>query len=375
MKMLGLYVHTPFCINKCHYCNFVITLKNSAAKESRFLANLEKEILHRAPGVRGRKFDTLYFGGGTPSALSEKDLEAVFSLLRKNFKFKPSAEVTLEANPGDISPSKARRLKALGVDRVSLGAQSFHDRTLKRMNRSHGVREIHTSYQNLRDAGIRNINLDLMLSLPGETLEDLQHSLQKLKRLDPEHISLYELVLEDKTFFKKQHDRGKLVLPGEDLQVDMLRTARNFLKNGGWRQYELLNYAKPGYESSHNRIYWRNEEYLGLGPGAFSYLEGKRFQYCANFEEYLKKTASGDWTNAEEEILTAEKKETESFVLALRTFEGADRKKFGAWLRKRNGTLRDLSEKGLIEEKNSRIRLTEHGKFFAETVFGEFSSA
>ena len=373
-NMPGLYVHLPFCVKKCHYCNFVIALKGSSAREIQFLEIFEKEVLHRAKDVGGKKFDTLYFGGGTPSALEEKNLTRAFSLIRSHFKFKKNTEVTLEANPGDISAALAKNLKALGVQRVSLGAQSFHEKTLKLINRSHGAKEIYTSFENLRNAGFDNINLDLMLSLPGETLADLQFSLSQLKLLNPDHVSIYELVLENKTVFKKRFEKGKLPLPDEDLQTLMLQTARAFLKNNGWHPYELLNYAKKGKESTHNKIYWRNEEYLGLGPGAFSYLDRKRFQYAATFEEYMQKVAANNWTNFEEEILSAEKKESESFLLALRTKSGADLKKFHRWIKKNEDSAQELTQKGLIQKKKGKIQLTDRGQLFAETVFSEFSS-
>ncbi len=373
--MTGLYVHIPFCVKKCHYCNFVITAAGSASKEERFLGLLEKEAAHYAPVFKKRRFGTLYLGGGTPSALSSKDLEAVFTLLRRHFRFEKKIEITCEANPGDITPEKARCLRRLGVTRVSLGAQTFHDRTLKSLNRAHSAQDTVDSFRLLRKAGFRSINMDLMLSLPGETLEDVKFSLEKIFSLGPEHVSLYELVVEEKTVFGRRKEKGALVLPPEETQLAMLSYTRERLQAAGLRHYELLNYARPGFESRHNLLYWKNGEYLGLGPGAFSYFHGRRFRNSSGFDEYMDKTARGDWSAYEEETLDARQRETESFLLALRKTEGASTAQFKKFLRDSRKTVRDLSSKGLVETKNRRIRLTGRGQLFAETVFSEFSGA
>ena len=373
--MLGLYIHIPFCEKKCHYCNFVITRASGpgAAKEQRFLSLFEKEILCRAPGVARRRFDTLYFGGGTPSALGEKELARVFSLIFKNFNFKKNIEITLEANPGDVTPAKARFLKRQGVNRVSLGAQSFHDKTLAMLNRAHRARDIFSSFDALRGAGFGNINLDLMLSLPGETPAGLSHSLEELKRLNPEHVSLYELVIEEKTVFARRFQKGTLDLPGEEASLAMLSGARAFLERHGWHAYELLNHAKRGFESAHNRLYWKNEEYLGLGPGAYSYIKGKRHRHSVSFDQYLSKCSAGDWSHAEEEILGPREREAESFLLVLRTAEGVERRRHAAHLSRVQKTMEGFLESGLVERADTRLRFTERGKLFAESVFAGLS--
>lgn len=372
--MLGFYVHIPFCKKICHYCNFVITTSGVRPKEELFLELFEKEAAYYSKKLRGRKFDTLYIGGGTPSALTEKDLAKVFGSLRRYFKFRGGAEVTIETNPGDITPEKARLLKALGVTRVSLGAQTFHDRTLKKLNRAHDARAIGDSFRALRGAGFDNISADLMLSLPGETAADVKVSLEKLLALRPEHVSLYELVVEEGTVFGRRRKSGRLVLPAEEEELAMLALARGRLKGAGYRHYELLNYARPGRESRHNLLYWENREYLGLGPGAFSYLDGRRFRNSASVDEYLKKTAAGDWSAHEEEVLGEEARRTESFLLALRREEGASLKKFAKTAEMMDDAVQKLAAQGLVEKKSGNIRLTERGKLFAETVFSELST-
>lgn len=371
--MNGLYIHVPFCTKKCHYCNFVIALAAPVENHNRFLEALEQESRHLAPTLAGTVFDTVYIGGGTPSVLEAREWEWLFRILRSHFVWKKDAEVTCEANPGDVGLKKAFLLKKLGVNRVSLGAQSFHDDTLARLNRTHRAAEIDSSFRYLRDAGFDNINLDLILSLPGEEWEHVSHSMERLARLDPEHVSLYELTVEDKTVFAQWRHEGKLEVPDEDLQFENLSNARAFLKERGYHHYELLNYAKRGRESRHNLLYWANENTVGLGPGAYSYYEGRRWRFSDSYAQYLAKVDSGDWAPVEEETLSAEKREAESFVLGLRLTEGVPMDRFRPVMRRFDEEIRDLTEKGLLETESGRLRLTARGQFLAETVFTELS--
>ena len=371
--MTGLYIHIPFCTKKCHYCNFVVTTSKAPGSHAEFLSALEKEMIHRGPDFQKIDFDTLYLGGGTPSVMSREETIVLFDLIKRFFRFKQDVEITCEINPGDIDHRKAENYRRMGVNRISLGAQSFQDETLKRLNRPHSAKDISASFQLLREVGFQNVGLDLILSLPGETLAGVKNSLDQLIRLRPEHVSLYELTIEEKTVFGNLFKRGKLDLPDEDLQIQMLSYARETLKKAGFRHYELLSYAQPGFESRHNRIYWDNQEYLGLGPAAFSYIAGRRFMVSASVAEYLEKIGKGDWTAFEEEQLTPEKKERESFLLALRLVEGADTERFHSLLGKMKDNINKLEEKKLLSRENGRIRLTDRGQFFAETVFSELA--
>ena len=373
ISMTGLYLHIPFCVKKCHYCNFIITTANTPESHTAFLGALKKETLHHAANFKNIDFDTLYLGGGTPSVMSPEETSALFDLIKGNFRFKKDAEITCEINPGEIDCAKAENYRRLGVNRISLGAQSFQDKTLKRLNRTHTAADISVSFRLLRAAGFNNIGLDLILALPEETLEDVKNSLDQLIKLGPEHVSLYELTIEEKTVFGALSKKGKLNLPDEELQIQMLSYARSALKKAGFLHYELLNYAQAGFESRHNRIYWDNQEYLGLGPGAFSYINGRRFMYAANVTEYLEKTGKDDWTAFEEEQLTAEKKEQESFLLALRLAEGAELGRFHPLMKKMKDSIEKLEVRELLSRENGRIRLTDRGQFFAETVFAELA--
>ncbi|MBI4432513.1 MAG: radical SAM family heme chaperone HemW [Candidatus Omnitrophica bacterium] len=365
--MPGLYVHIPFCSKKCHYCNFVVTLASSQSAHEDFFQVLEREVAARAGSFAGRVFETLYIGGGTPSLVDAGGMKKLFDLLHAHFQFKSDAEVTLEANPGDVTVEKATAWRGMGINRVSLGAQTFNDATLARLNRSHDAYAIGESFGILRNAGFGNLSLDLILSLPGEGMADVEHSLRSAVALGPEHVSLYELTIEEKTKFWRDVQEGKLDLPGEDLQLEMLSFARSFLKRSGFGHYELLSYAKPGLESRHNQIYWANGEYLGLGPGAFSYENGRRTQLAASVDEYFRKIKNQDWEPVESEILSPEKKARETVLLALRLTEGAD---VGTVPRR---AIQKLKENGLVEETPEKIRLTAKGQLFAETVFAELS--
>ena len=371
--MTGLYVHVPFCKKKCHYCNFVIAPAGSAGSHEVYLDALEKEAAHYAPRFSGTLFETVYLGGGTPSTLRPGEFERLFHILKDRFHWKRDAELTCEMNPGDLDGDKAFFLKDLGMTRASLGAQTFHDETLKKLNRAHGAGEIESSFRHLRDAGFKNINMDLMLSLPGEPWEAVRESLEHAVALSPDHISMYELTLEEKTVFGNLHREGKLGLPGEEEQFETLSKARLFLQEAGYAHYELLNYAKPGFESRHNLLYWANEEYLGLGPGAYSYFDGRRFKNSDSYEQYQDKIGRGDWAAREEEALDEKKKDIESFLLALRLTLGADERRFHSLLLDFRDEIAALCEKGLLAREKGRVRLSVKGQFFAETVFTELS--
>ena len=371
--MPGLYVHIPFCIRKCHYCDFVIAPADSPDGRAPFLTALDREASRLEPELEGTEFDTVYLGGGTPSTLNAEEFENLFKILRSRFHWKKEAEITCEVNPDDIDSDKASLLKKLGVNRVSLGAQSFHDDTLKSLNRAHDAQAIESSFRLLREAGFANINLDLILSLPGEGWERAQASLEKLATLDPEHVSIYELSIEEKTVFGALHRQGKLRLPEEDEQYEILSKARKFLQERGWRHYELLNYSKPGRESRHNLLYWANEDTVGLGPGAYAYYRGRRTRLTDSYSQYLAKTAAGDWKPLEDETLSEEKREVESFLLALRLIEGAQAERFASVLRQFEEEISDLTENGLLLNEAGRVKLTARGQFLAETVFTELS--
>ncbi len=372
--MTGLYLHVPFCSKKCHYCDFVVTTARGADAHARYLDALAAECAHHAPRFAGTRFSTLYIGGGTPATLETDETRRLFQTVRNFFSFEPGAEITWEANPGDVTPEKAAAYRALGVTRVSLGAQSFDDAVLGSMNRAHDAAAIGHTFGILKDAGIEDVNLDLMLALPGEDAAGARRSLERAVALGPTHVSLYELVVEERTVFAVWQKKGQLPLPPEERALEMLQEARAYLKKNGFVHYELLNYAKPGFESRHNRLYWANEDYLGLGPGAYSYFDNHRFRGSASYAEYLKKIEAADWVPHDDEQLTPEAREVESLLLALRLATGADIARFAGLLPKKETSVRKLEGDGLLIREEKTLRLSEKGQLFAETVFTELSS-
>lgn len=372
-SMLGLYVHVPFCAKHCHYCNFVITTASSSDAYAAFAAALAKEAGSYKNQFVGRSFDTLYLGGGTPSRLPAAVIGPLLDRVRSCFDISGDAEITLEANPSDVSSETAILWRQKGINRISLGAQSFNDRTLRALNRDHTCQDTRAAVRILRDKGFGNISLDLMLALPDESPDEAGYSLESALELRPEHISLYELTIEQGTVFGELRRKKRLNLPTEDDAVQMLLQTRRRLQEAGYLQYELLSYAKPGFESRHNGLYWRQEPYLGLGPGAFSYINGERYRLSRTVEEYHAKLAVEDWTRAESEVLSGFQKESERLLLALRFLAGVRVSDFEAVLRQKEPFINELIRDGLLENAEGRLRLTPKGSLFAETVFSKLS--
>lgn len=371
--MNGLYVHLPFCRRRCHYCNFTVTTADSAASGDRFLDALEAEAGRWARTVRGVPFSTVYVGGGTPSALEPGRLERAFGIVRDRFECRPDAEVTLEANPGDVDGASARLYRRLGVTRVSLGAQSFRDETLSHAHRDHDAAAIPRAVAALREAGIDNLSLDLILAMPGERIADVEASVNAAVALEPEHLSVYELAVEDRTVYGHWLRRGRLERPSEDEALEMLRRTRSALARAGYEHYELLSFARPGRRSLHNTLYWTGEPYLGLGPGAASYWQGRRFRSACTVERYVERCLGGDFRPEEEETLDPPKRRVEALVLELRLLEGASLERHAEALEELSANVGRLTAQGLLERADGRLRLSERGQLLAETVFSELS--
>jgi len=369
--MLGLYVHIPFCARKCHYCDFAITTDRSVSMRERFFKALTLEV-RRAADLHGRLvFDTLYLGGGTPSEMTPEETASVFSLLRECFDFIPGAEITFEMNPGDGSPRKLETLRRLGVNRISLGAQSFQDRILRTIGRIHHVGDILQTFEMLRTYGFGNINLDLIARLPEQSCEDFEDSLRRTIALRPEQVTVYDLDVKEGTVFGVLQARGRLVLSDEETHERMALSTETLLKDAGYRQYELCTYARPGFESRHNLVYWTGGHYLGFGPGAVSYMEDARFQLAADNDTYVRKCLAKDWGSSFREVLTPQKHELELLITLLRLEEGIDLEWFEA-IRKRLETEVDLLVSGgLLERTGSRVLFSPRGRLVAEGVFAE----
>ncbi|HOG24176.1 MAG TPA: radical SAM family heme chaperone HemW [Candidatus Omnitrophota bacterium] len=380
----GLYIHIPFCGSKCHYCNFISVPNPDPEIRSRFFRCLFSEI-NRAQRQYGTlEFDTLYLGGGTPSLLTTDEMAGLLEKIREHFKFRPDAEVTCEWNPGDRrlpggedDPARAKTFSSLGINRISLGAQTFDDSLLARLGRRHTSRDTILTIERIRNAGLSNISLDLMLRIPGQTAEDFQKSIEKAVELGVSQISLYDLEIHAGTVFGRLDRDKKLDLPDERVHAAMYELACHRLPNAGYQHYEISNFAKPpserhpeGFFSRHNLVYWRNGEYLGLGPGAFSYLSGVRRQFARDLERYLRKCESEDWTNDVEDVLTNEEKEIESLAMRLRLAEGVNPADFPLANSRVSRNLEELLQEGFLKREGMKIRLTPRGQFLSEDVFG-----
>ncbi len=364
----GLYVHIPFCLKKCHYCDFVITTQRAPADRAKFLDTLQAEIEHAAQKYGRLKFNTLYLGGGTPSSLEPEEFIAVFMMLQKSFDFEDGFEFTVEVNPGDINDEKIQAYRQAGVNRVSLGVQAFQAHLLKDMNRPHGTHEVVQTVQKLRQAGLTNISMDMIVYLPGQTVKDVAETLQKLLELEPNQISVYDLDVHEKTAYGQRRREGRLHLPSEEEHAQMSEMLIRVLESAGLSHYELSNFAKPGWESRHNLIYWHNQPYLGLGPGAFSYLDGMRYQFANSVESYIRKALAGDWQNETEDLLTPFEVEKENLLTGLRLKEGFDLRRLRISKEAFEKTAEIYIQEGFLEKDGFRLKLTPKGKPVAEII-------
>lgn len=360
-----LYVHIPFCARICPYCAFYKERADSSQTQ-RFCEALLREI----ENVNERfplQLETIFFGGGTPTALTTAQLEFLLSGMRDRLALSRLIEWTVEANPGSVSPRKAALLREMGVSRISLGVQSWDDELLKLLGREHNAAQAEASFQILRDAGLGNVSIDLMFGLPGQTLDQWEADLRKTIALRPDHISTYCLTYEEDTEFFLRHTRGEF---REDPESDarFLETAMRMLENAGFEHYEISNYARPGFESAHNRGYWAGHDYLGIGPSAFSTVGMQRWQNVCDYRAYSDRVLSGSSPIESTEALTTEMKRTERIALALRTREGIS----GNELQQRPNESRELIELGLLRELNGSFVLTPRGKLLADSVAEAF---
>ena len=319
MGALSLYLHIPFCIRKCLFCSFVIAVGQEHRREE-YVGALINEIKNN----EGKNIKTIYFGGGTPSMLDEDHLDRLMNALREKFSFQNEIEITIEANPESINRAKARFLKERGFNRVSLGVQSMNDRYLKFLGRNHDARMARDAYHILREAGVVNINLDLMYGFPGQTQEELQEDVRHISLLGSEHLSLYTLTIEPNSrFFVSQ-----MKLDDDEKLAEQYVVIGHVLREDGFEQYEISNFSKPGFESVHNKNYWRGGSYIGLGVGAHGFTGRRRYWNTSNLQDYIRRSGSGEQViggpNVIEgyEDLTEEQLIMEKVLFGLRMNEG-----------------------------------------------------
>ncbi len=369
-------MHIPFCRRKCNYCDFP-SRPEAGSNIDVYLKALGQELAWQSEKLSQAKISSLFIGGGTPSLLSLNQLESLFMLLEKYLVLDPGAEVSVEANPGTLDEAKLQVLKGYGVNRLSLGVQSFDESLLQRLGRIHSAREVEDSYYLARKMGFDNINLDLMHGLPGQDLALWQETVNRALRLNPDHLALYGLIIEDGTPFGRECERGELLLPEEELRAEMAAWAAGRLAGYGYQHYEISNYALPGKQCRHNQVYWKNMPYLGFGAGAASYWQGIRRTNDPDIATYTRHLSCGKPPEAQLDIPSTADQMAETVFLGLRLLAGVSRDefltRFGVTLDSVYGRqINQLVNKGLLEERISGIRLSAKGLWLANEVFCEF---
>ncbi|MBS1258409.1 MAG: Heme chaperone HemW [Candidatus Scalindua arabica] len=369
----SLYIHIPFCASKCIYCDFnSIVMKSQIVDE--YLSAIENEL----QAINGKySFTTVYIGGGTPTVLNEIQLGKLLNIISKYVDVANLNEYTIEVNPGTLSDEKILALKESCIDRISIGIQSFNDKYLKLLGRIHTAQEAKDAFFSLREKGFENISIDLIYGYPTQALSEWRTDLRECLVLDPEHISAYCLTYEQGTPLVGMTDSGKLKKLSEEEELDMYEHTNDFLGNKGYRHYEISNFAKPGKECQHNTVYWENREYIGIGTGAFSYINGERYCNIKNVEEYISAVELKKSLICFSEKLPQEKRASEILIMALRMTSGISKNEFfnrsGYDLTELFGTqLNILTQAGLINFDDERIKLTRKGLSVADSVMMEF---
>ncbi len=360
---LEIYIHIPFCVRKCAYCDFLSGTAPETVQEQ-YVERLLEEIDQSGDLGESREVGTVFFGGGTPSILKKDVIPEILARLHRYFSFQENAEITVEANPGTVDLQKLSAWKKAGVSRISFGLQSADDEELKRLGRIHSWADFLESFRMAREAGFENINVDLMSALPGQTCTSWQDTLKKVLALDPEHISAYSLILEEGTPFYERYARHPELLPSEEEERQMYYDTGRLLKEQGYERYEISNYARSGYACRHNLGYWSRTDYKGYGLGAASLLDQVRTSNQSDLQEYLR----GNFEGIKEE-LTEQAVREEYFFLGLRKTEGIVPGKYGEHYKK---LLEKLQMQRLIGEKDGKIYLTDKGIDVSNYVLAQF---
>lgn len=379
-KPLGLYVHIPFCIKKCNYCDFLSAPADDTTKK-RYVDALCKEIAGYKKLTKEYQVATVYFGGGTPSILPVSLIEQILSVIQKSFNITmETAEITLEVNPGTVTADKLKQYRELGINRLSIGVQSAKEKELALLGRIHSFEDAKNTVQWARKAGFNNISLDLISALPGQSLTDYKENVEAVLSLNPEHISSYSLIVEEGTAFYEQYAEGaprERELPDEETDRAMYAYTKERLAQAGYERYEISNYAKPGFESRHNSSYWTGTEYLGAGLGASSLFTNARYHNETDLLTYMEEIEAGRDVRREIERLVESEQMEEFMILGLRRMCGVSReefrKRFGRPLETVYGSaLQKLKKQELITMEGDRVALTETGIDVSNQVFVEF---
>lgn len=373
-KEIGIYVHIPFCKRKCHYCDF-ISYCNKDSKIEEYINAVKKEIAWQK--IKS-EITTIYIGGGTPSYIESKYIKEILEEIQ-NKNVSENAEITIEVNPGTVTIEKLKEYKYAGINRLSIGLQSAKDELLKQIGRIHNFEQFLETYKMAREVGFKNINVDLMLGLPNQRISDLKETLEKVIDLQPEHISVYSLIVEDGTPIANKIENGELQLPEEEIERNMYWYVKNTLELNGYIHYEISNFAKKGYESKHNMNCWKQKEYIGIGAAAHSYRDITRYSNTENLGEYIRNIQKENFERNRiiHEIQKEEDTKKEYMILGLRQIQGVQISKFKEkfvdnpiYLFRKE--LKKLSDQNLISIDDDNIKLTNKGIDLANLVWEEF---
>ena len=363
----GLYIHIPFCKQKCKYCDFV----SYTDKEDIFDEYIERLSIE-ASKYRGTEIDTVFIGGGTPSILTCEQIITLTQIIKTTFILSNDCEFTIEANPKTLDSDKLKTLKACGVNRISLGVQSFCDKELKAIGRIHDAKTAYNTVELIKQHGFENYNLDIMLNLPNQTKESLLYTLNTAISLNPSHISCYSLILEENTPLFDEYESGKFEVTSDEYDRELYKLAKDALAKKGYEQYEISNFAKEGFKSRHNLKYWNCDEYIGLGAAAHSYLNGRRFYNTSEIQEYLN-----GFYHKEETLLSVDDKISEYIIMRLRLTEGIPleefKKRFNIDFYEKYKELIDkFTNADFMKYEDNSYKLTENGFDISNSIMCEF---
>lgn len=375
-KDLGLYLHIPFCIQKCGYCDF---LSAPAGREEReaYVQALEKEIRSYGDFAGGYRVSTVFVGGGTPSCLEASQTERIFEAVKDTFEIERMPEISMEMNPGTVTKEKLQAYKNCGINRLSIGLQSVRDSNLRLLGRIHTYEEFLESFRLAREAGFQNINVDLISSLPGQTEESWREELKTIAELSPEHISVYQLILEEGTTFYEKYAAHPELLPDEETSRAIYQATEEVLGQYGFHQYEISNYAKEGRECRHNLKYWERDDYLGLGLGAASMVRNIRMNNTGDMKTYLEKCGEPKTMRTDVQFLEEPRQIEEFMFLGLRKTRGISKKEFRRVFGRDielvyEKALKKLFSSGMLLEKKDRLYLSKEGVLLSNAVLSEF---
>ena len=379
-KELGIYIHIPYCKKKCNYCDF-ISYANNASKVAEYIDSLKKEI--ESYNLSSYNITTIYIGGGTPSYIDSKYIEELLKTIKhkliNNKTLWKKIEITIEVNPGTVDINKLKKYKELGINRLSIGLQSTNDTLLKQLGRIHNYQDFLNTYDLAKELGFENINVDLMIGIPNQTIQNIKESLNSIIDKNPNHISVYSLIVEEGTVLQKQLKEEKFKLPEEELERQMYWYVKNTLELKGYKHYEISNFSKKSKESKHNINCWEQKEYIGLGVAAHSYLNNIRYSNITNLDEYIQNwnSQNGEKNRIIQEVQNKIDKQKEYMMLGFRKIDGIKISKFKEKFLENpiylfRKELNKLVENGLIEIDLDNIRLTNKGIDYANIVFEEF---